>query len=434
MNRSISIALMAAAVVCGGCATALTVDPSDLPMIERQLEADPTDASLLQRHAVGLYAAGDCGRAIPAGEAASRAAPSSEVGTLVQGMCLEQSQQYDRAISIYESYLEAYGRESGASAVAARAELAARALATQLAQAAIAGENPQRPADPETTGVLPLVIVGDSALDALSLGLAHMMTTDLSLLRRFPVVERLQLQALLDEMRLAATDRVDPQTAVRVGRMVGAGRLVQGSMIAQLEETTSLNASVVLTSGDVVQATGEEGATRDLLALEKQLVLSLAGDLGYVLTEAERQRILDNGPRNLRALLAFSDGLLAESHGDWATAAEHYGAALRADPSFTEARQRLQITAALAAMPPGFTAPLGTLGDELDRAVQDELRYAGVESQPGARIAGIIDLTGHQSERSPPGDPIDIVVDPPRGPEPSSFLINFILRLQIPGR
>lgn len=428
--------LAALSWLLAGCATSMSVPAAEIPLLEQQLAGDPTNPAVLQRYAAGLYDSGDCAQALPVARTTIQVAPESEVGPLVAGQCLEREGQHAEALAVYRDFLRDHPNAHGTAAVRARAELAARAEATRLAQSAMAAESRGgEAADPEATGVLPVVVVGDSTLAPLSLGLAHMLTTDFTLLERFRVVERLQLDALMNEMDLSSTDRVDPQTAVRVGRMAQAGRLVQGTMVGQLDESAQLDASVVTATGDVVDASGEQGPMRDLITLEKQLVISTAEDLGYRLTEAERRRILESGPQNLKALLAFSNGLLQENLGNWAAAAEHYGAAVRADPSFAEARQKMQVAAGIAATQGApSNAPVGNTADEINREVQDQMRLAGVDSQLGVRLGGIIDLMGHQSERAPPADPIDIVVDPPRGPETSSFLVNLILRLRIPGR
>ena len=51
--------------------------------------------------------------------------------------------------------------------------------------------------------------------------------------------------------------------------------------------------------------------------MEKELALQVAAGLGYQLTEAERQRILENQPGSLAAFLAFSQR--ACSPKAWAT-------------------------------------------------------------------------------------------------------------------
>ena len=107
-----------------------------------------------------------------------------------------------------------------------------------------------------------------------------------------------------------------------------------------------LEGNVVQSDGVVTGSDAHIGRFRDLLELEKQFVLGIVQRLGYVMSEAERQLILENGTRNLVAFLAYSRGLEAEELGDYNLAALHFGQAVQADPSFGEARTRHEANAA----------------------------------------------------------------------------------------
>jgi TolB-like protein len=71
---------------------------------------------------------------------------------------------------------------------------------------------------------------GQPAMDALSKGLAFMLMTDLSTIKGLTLVERVKLQALVEEMGLGASGLVDPGSAPRVGRLLGARFLVSGNL------------------------------------------------------------------------------------------------------------------------------------------------------------------------------------------------------------
>jgi tetratricopeptide (TPR) repeat protein len=109
-------------------------------------------------------------------------------------------------------------------------------------------------------------------------------------------------------------------------------------------------ATVVQGTGDVANAADVNGTLRGLLQMEKELVVQLARSMGYVLAEAERQRILENGTQNLQAFLAYSRGLLAEDAGDYSRAALYFNEAVQADPNFQVARDQQQAAAAAPAM------------------------------------------------------------------------------------
>src|SRR3989454_83938 len=115
-------------------------------------------------------------------------------------------------------------------ALRAKAQLALRASAEQTARQALAreAELAQQPPQSATVAVLPVLVSGDSTYQPLSRGLAELITTDLAYIRTLRLLERLQIGVLLDELKLGASDRADPATAARVGKLLRAERMVQG--------------------------------------------------------------------------------------------------------------------------------------------------------------------------------------------------------------
>ncbi len=345
-HRLLMSVVVGAAFATSACAGKQTarVSPEDIPQLEQQLAQDPSDGEALLRYAAALFAAQryDSARTIARRGMAIR--PQDALGPLVLGQTFERQGAYDQAIAVYADYLGAYPQHDGAPAVRARDLFARRARANEQARMALAREDDlsQRPGDPQTIAVLPLDVAGDSSYQPLSRGLAEMFTADLALLQRFRMVERLEVGALIDEMRLAEAGRVDAATAARMGHLLRAGRMVQGLAAIPPDGDVRLEASVVRPDGQVTSPQAATGRLRDLMQMEKQVVIGIAGQLGYVLSQAERQRILENGTQSLVAFLAYSRGLVAEDLGDFPAAALHYADAARADPNFTAARNNYQ--------------------------------------------------------------------------------------------
>ncbi|MFQ5704548.1 MAG: CsgG/HfaB family protein [Gemmatimonadales bacterium] len=340
-----AVALLAA------CATgrASQISPEEIPDLERRVASDPDNGKLLLRYAAALFAASRCDTASVVARSGYSKRPQDALGPLVIGQCLERTGSYDRAITTYETYLSRYHGERGAPAVSARMMLARREQATSAARAALGAEQRQAaaPGDPQVIAVLPLIISGDTIYRPLSRGLAQIMTSDLGLLQRFRMVERLQVGALYDEMKLGQSARVDQSTAARVGRLLRAGRLVQGSANLPSEGESLLESTVVLSDGQVTNPERARGRLKDLMELEKQLVIAIAeNQLGYTLSQAERQLILENGTRNLTAFLAYSNGLEAEDRGDYVAAAGFYADAVQADPDFQMAQDGFEASTA----------------------------------------------------------------------------------------
>jgi len=297
-------------------------------------------------------AAGRCDTAVVVANAGHLLAPGEALGAMVIGGCQEKDGRYDLAYATYTDFANRYPQARGIAAVRALGQLSLRTQATQTAKLALARESTltsQAP-EPSTLAVLPVTIAGDSSLQPLSRGLAEMLTSDLAMVRSLRLLERMQIGTLLDELKLAQSARSDPATAARMGRLLRAERMVQG--VAAITENGPVRMSAAVVSGDGTVRSGAQanGTFKQLLELEKQLVFGLATQLGIQLTDAERQRILRQGPKNLAAFLAYSRGLEALDRGDYRAAAAAFGAAVRADPSFQAAQQQQQAAAAAPAV------------------------------------------------------------------------------------
>lgn len=308
------------------------VSPAEIPDLQARLQREPENAALRTRYAAALFANNQCDQAIPEARRLQQQRPADAVAVLVIGQCAEKAEQYESALTTYRGFISQHAEAKGAAAIRAREQLALRAYSNQRARLALQNEAQlsAQPADPSTVAVLPLTIAStDSSYQPLSRGLAQMITSDLSLIQRFRLVERLQLAALLDELRLGQTQRVDPSTVARVGRLVQASRMVQGLATIPPEGQVRLEVSVVQGTGEVTAPEAVTGRFRDLLRLEKDLIVALSARLGYQLSEAERRTILENGTQNLAAFLAYSRGLLAEDAGDFQRAAAYFSDAVR---------------------------------------------------------------------------------------------------------
>jgi tetratricopeptide (TPR) repeat protein len=377
-----------------GCVTVgpRSVGPEDIPALQERAAREPDNGRNHFLLAAALSSADRCDEAVISARRGRALLPEDPTGPILIGQCLEKSGDYDAALNLYAQFLFDHGDTPGAQAVEGRREVALRYKARQAARSAILNEESMAPAEPETVGVLPFIVDGDSAYQALSLGLAHMLTTDLALLRRFPLVERAQLDALLQEMALDP-ERIDPATAARTGRLMRASRMVLGTVSVPSDTQARLGGNIVLETGEIAEPLATQGALGDLLSLEKDLALQVAAGLGYQVTEAERQRILENQPSSLAAFLAFSKGLLAESQGDFQGAAGFYGEAAGLDPQYGEAETKLRETA----------------GVELGQARIAELTFVPVpeptvmgELGPMANTltSSILDIASHQPERA----------------------------------
>jgi len=328
------------------------VSPAEIPALVQQARAQPGNAAVRFRLAAGLAAASRCDTALVVTQAAQLLAPEDVQGPLVKGYCQEADSRYDLAFQTYRDFADAHPQARGVAVLRAKQQLALRAGAVQSARAALTheAELSSQPPQPATLAVLPMTVSGDSTYQPLSRGLAELVTTDLALVRSLRLVERMQVGALLDELKLGQVGQVDPGTAARLGHMLRAERMVQGVATISKNAPVQLSASLVSSDGSVRAGSQVSGSFKALLDLEKRLVFDVAAGLGIQLTDAERQRILAQGPKNLTAFLAYSDGITALDRGDYQAASRAFSASVRADPSFGAAQQGLQTSQAAPAV------------------------------------------------------------------------------------
>jgi tetratricopeptide (TPR) repeat protein len=349
VRRLLALLILAGAGACTHTPSPVPVTPADITGLIAAAQQRPQDAALRFRLAAALAATGRCDSAVVVAGAAAVLEPDNVLGPLVVGACQEQADRYDEAVVTYNDFAARHPRARGVAALRGKAQLALRTAAERTAQRALAREVElaHQPPQEATVAVLPLVIAGDSSVQPLSRGLAELITTDLAYIRTLHLLERLQIGVLMDELKLGASERADPATAARVGRLLRVERMVQGTATISSSGPVQLSASVVTGAG-VVRPVGQAaGPFPRLLDLEKQVVFDLATELGIQLTQAEREQILRQGPKSLVAFLAYSRGLEALDRGDYDGAARNFRAAAQADPSFEAARQGQQ--AALAA-------------------------------------------------------------------------------------
>lgn len=377
--------------------------PAEIPSLQEKAAREPENGAIKLRLAEALAAADRCEEALQFGREGAALEPADPTGPLVIGSCMEAAGDLDGALRVYGNFLARNGNGPGTGAVEGRRTLALQARAREVARLAASFEETLPPSDPQTVGVLPFLVDGDARYRSLSVGLAHMLTTDLALLQRFSMVERAELTALLQELEISP-ELLDPQTAARTGRMLRASRMVLGTLSVPSGGQAQLGGNVVLETGEMAEPLTITGEVRDILDLEKSYALQIAEELGYQLSEAERQRILENRPGSIEAFLAFSQGLVEEDLGQFENAAAYYRDAVQADPGYGEAQEGLRRAVGadgMATAGPGETAFIAQSIDEaLGLAPEVDLGQAMSSLASNAMMSAVFDLASSQLERA----------------------------------
>jgi tetratricopeptide (TPR) repeat protein len=365
LRSSLMLAALAAPVL-SACGPSFRLPPppaaAELPRLEARVAAAPSDPELAVRLAHGYYAAGRLEEARPLLERATTQRPGDATAAFLLGVTYEDLGEFADARRLYRAYIDAGPPTPLRRELANRLPLLQRRELQALVRASLAreAELANTPPQPWTVAVFPFEFVGgDPQFRPLGRALAEMLVTDLAQTSRLRVLERSQVQYLLDEMQLSASGRIDPATAVRSGRVLGAERVIQGSIDGSAA-ALQLESTIVRVSDNVWPGETRDAARPNQLSLtesaqiaalfdmQTRLALRIFSSLGIELTAAERERITRRPTENLMAILAYGRGLEANDAGDFLTAAAHFAEAARLDPSFAEASQQASNASAQA--------------------------------------------------------------------------------------
>lgn len=328
------------------CATGGMTSGESVTRLEQQQKSSPTSAAVNRSLGIAYYKAARYPDARAALETATRLDPKDGTTALYLGLSAEELGDVAAAKSAYSSYIT-YGRTSRVRnqlqsrlAALTRKEIDADARKAVQQEASLAGQ----PTSPMVIAVMPLRFSGpDTTLRPLERGFADLLTTDLARSSQLTLVERSRMQALLDEIALQRSGATDAASNVRAGKLVRAGRVVQGSL--NQVGAFDLRADAAVVDVPTSQIRGTVNASDQLEAvfnLEKRIALDLFGQLGVTLSAAERNLIEQRPTRSMQAFLAYSRGLAAEDEGRYDDATRYFNEAVRIDPGFQSAQQKSQ--------------------------------------------------------------------------------------------
>jgi TolB-like protein len=351
------VALVSLLVVGSSCAPAVFVGElsdyqGEIDGLQRRLAVNPSDAAALRDLGVIYLRTRHFAEANDYLEQAY-ARDAGDPKTLFHlGMANETLARRDTALRLYEKYADVPRDSPYRRLMQGRyAWLSRRMLREDVAQ--LVADEATRAADSTSArivAVFPLVYQGsEDRYRPLARGLAEMISVDLARVNTLRVVERIRLQVLLDELALSQTQYIDPSTAPRVGRLLGAGRLVSGSYNVLGGDNLRLEPAVAaLETAELLQLDAHAEALRNLFLVQKAVIFDLLNRLEIELSNEERQEIEFIPTQNIQAFLAFSRGLLEEDNDQFGAAAQWYGQAAALDPGFVQASTRAEEAAAAA--------------------------------------------------------------------------------------
>jgi curli biogenesis system outer membrane secretion channel CsgG len=183
-------------------------------------------------------------------------------------------------------------------------------------------------------------MIDNASYAPLSKGMAEMLITELAQNGAVRVVERDRIQTLLEEQNLQGSDRVDKETAVKLGKILGARHMLMGSFVVDPRQNMRIDVRAVNTETsaiDYVQTVS--GKADQLLELVIQLGVKVNAGLKLPAIKTASATIpASKHPNQFKALMAMSQALEAQDSNNLDQARTLYKSAIALNPDLTRAR------------------------------------------------------------------------------------------------
>lgn len=204
--------------------------------------------------------------------------------------------------------------------------------------------------------------------EGLGKGIADLLINDMASNPAMRVVERDRLQSILQEQNLVASKSVDPQTAVRLGKLLGAQYMVTGGFMSDGKGTLLVTSRVInVETGAITNPMKLQSKGDDVLGLIAQLSTKLNSELKLPALPRQTGDAGTRAPTNVggassgakqgmqvaqastgktqkldvKTALLYSKALDEQDSGHTERAAELYRAVLEKFPDFGPAKQNL---------------------------------------------------------------------------------------------
>jgi tetratricopeptide (TPR) repeat protein len=268
------------------------------------------------------------------------------------GQLLELRNQTDRALMIYGRFTQVSKPAEYRYKLEAKYDLLTRSQSRDDIHRMLKSEAllQMKTSSPDAVAVLPLKYMGlDDQYSPMGKGIAEMMMTDLSQVHSLEVVERVRVQALYDELSLSQTGLMDVTSTPKMGKLLGAGKVVQGNFA--ILDDTDIHLDVAyndILGNKIPKPLTMKDEMPQLFKLEKDMVFQIIDQMGIEISQEEAQRIQHIPTKNIQAFMAYCLGLEMEDKGNFTKASEYYKRATQIDPGYEEAKNKMALNLSMA--------------------------------------------------------------------------------------
>jgi TolB-like protein len=171
-------------------------------------------------------------------------------------------------------------------------------------------------------------------LDPLQKGLALMLITDLSKVPSLQVIERVRIQALVEEMGLGVSGLVEQGTAPRAGKLLGAKWLVGGNFSEGQQTQLDVNSNILDVPVQKILAQSlAKGPLSELFRIEKDILFDIIKQTKIQVTPQKEKELKKPCSTNSKALIVLFKGIDESDKQNYENAASYFEQSLKEDPS-----------------------------------------------------------------------------------------------------
>jgi TolB-like protein len=183
-------------------------------------------------------------------------------------------------------------------------------------------------------------------LSALEVGLQQLLLTELAQSKDLRIVERSALTEILRELELTQSQMVDPATAARVGRIVGARYAITGVFMDVYGDFRVDGRILNVETTEVMRAVEVRGSRERLYAMLVDLAASIMRGIELPPLPAAAREARERRSIPAHAVILYSRAQVYQDGGRTDEAIELYRQITTEFPEMTEAREALdQLTA-----------------------------------------------------------------------------------------
>lgn len=359
-----------------------------------ELARSPQDARLWRNLGIAYFHLERYEEALESFDQAEKLEPQHPKTVLYRGMIHEKRGENTAAISLYRSYLSLAEDKNLAPEIRYRLRWLEDKHLQEVVASAIAREGEIDAASIPENSVAVVRFDASSLPDQykpLGRGIAELIYHDLSYVPDLTLVERLEIYHLQQELELSQSELADEYNSPRVGKIVGASRVVTGKLGEPGEDELEIDAGIVPVGSELAKYPEKrQGEVEKIFEMQKELTLDIIEQLGYEITAEIRAAILETETQSLLALIAYSRGLEYADRGLYQLAEAEFDAALREDPNFSMAKQAAQEYRGISRFE-GAPRPVSDLAEMVQLDIREETQSFVNQSDIIRRLQGSTD-------------------------------------------